>query len=97
MPTERLVAIFDLMEHREKSDDERGALCLVAAEVLHLDGAAFGLTSKSLRLTSFCSTSGPAQSLMDLEITLGERPATDASTADEVVEMGNLQTLTNPR
>ncbi len=85
------------MERHGKSDDERGALCSVAAEVLQLNGAAIGLASKSLRLTSFCSSSRIAQSLMDLEITLGEGPATDASSANEVVEEGDLQSLSNQR
>lgn len=94
MPSERLSAIFDLMAQHERADGERGALCLVAVEVLHLSGASIGLVSTGRPLTSFCSNAEPAQALMDLEVTLGEGPCTDAAAIDAVVEEGDLSSST---
>jgi len=91
------MAIFELMAHHERTDGERGVLCLVAADVLQLSGAAIGLVPEGQRLTSFCSNMHVAQSLMDLEITLGEGPCTDAAALDEVVEEGDLRSSLNPR
>jgi hypothetical protein len=75
----RLLDIFTLMERRERESANGFALCAVAAEFMALDGAGIAMISDSDDLTSLCTSNNAAGALMDLEMTLGEGPAVDAS------------------
>jgi len=93
---DRLLEIFSLMERFEREQPEGFALCDVAAEFMVLDGAGIALTTNSDDLMPLCTSNDAAGELMDLEITLGEGPAVDASrgtTAEEV----DLLTAVSPR
>jgi hypothetical protein len=74
--------IFDLMERLGRENSKGTALCAVAEEFLALDGAAIVLTSGNQDLLSLCTSNKTASALMDLELTLGEGPAVDASRGD---------------
>ncbi len=67
------------MERFEREGSNGSALCAVAAEFMALDGAGIAMISDSEDLTSLCTSNHAAGALMDLEITLGEGPAVDAS------------------
>jgi hypothetical protein len=94
--TDRLLDIFTLMERFERESSDGFALCSVAAEFMALDGAGIALTSDGEDLMSLCASNDAAKNLMNLEITLGEGPAIDASRGD-TAEEHNLVTMTNPR
>jgi hypothetical protein len=79
MTVHRLLDIFTLMERFEREGSDGHALCSVAAEFMALDGAGIALVSDGEDLTSLCTSNHAAGALMDLEITLGEGPAVDAS------------------
>jgi GAF domain-containing protein len=76
---DRLVDIFTLMERHGRSQPGRVALCSVAARFLQVSGAGIALTSGGDELTSLCTSNGVARRLMDLETTVGEGPASEAS------------------
>jgi hypothetical protein len=78
----RLLDIFTMMERFERDGSAASALCAVAAEFMSLDGAGIALISDGDDLTSLCTSNHAAGALMDLEITLGEGPAVDASRGD---------------
>ena len=82
MTVHRLLDIFTLMERFEREGSNGAALCAVAAEFMALDGAGIAMISDSEDLTSLCTSNNAAGALMDLEITLGEGPAVDASRGD---------------
>ena len=82
MTVHRLLDIFTLMERRERESANGFALCAVAAEFMALDGAGIAMISDGDDLTSLCTSNNAAGALMDLEITLGEGPAVDASHGD---------------
>jgi hypothetical protein len=75
----RLLDIFTLMERFEREHSEGFALCAVAAEFMALDGAGIALANDGDDLTSLCTSNRAAGALMNLELTLGEGPAVDAS------------------
>jgi hypothetical protein len=79
MTVDRLLDIYALME-RERSTGS--VLCEVAATFMELDGAGIVLIGDNHDLTSLCTSNPTAEALMDLEITLGEGPAFDASLGD---------------
>ena len=82
MTVHRLLDIFALIERSERKGSKGRALCEVAAEFMALDGAGIALISESDVLMSLCTSNNAAGALMDLEITLGEGPAVDASRGD---------------
>ena len=82
MNADRLLDIFTLMERFEREGSNGTVLCAVAAEFMKLDGAGIALTNSSDNLTSMCTSSVAANALMNLEMTLGEGPAFDASRGD---------------
>ena len=82
MTVRRLLDIFTIMERFEREGTNGYALCAVAAEFMALDGAGIAMISDSEDLTSLCTSNNAAGALMDLEITLGEGPAVDASHGD---------------
>jgi hypothetical protein len=75
----RLLDIFTLMERFERENSGGFALCAVAAEFMALDGAGIALVSDGEDLTALCTSNHAAGALMNLELTLGEGPATDAA------------------
>ena len=72
------------MERFERETTRGFTLCAVAAEFMELDGAGVALMSDREDLTSLCTSNVAAGALMDLEITLGEGPTTDASRGDTI-------------
>jgi hypothetical protein len=82
MTADRLLEIYALMESRGRENSKGSALCAVAEEFLELDGAAIVLKSGDAELLSLCTSNHTASALMDLELTLGEGPAVDASRGD---------------
>jgi hypothetical protein len=86
---DRLVDIFTLMERFDHQRTGTEALCTVATEFLTLDGAAIALISDVNVLTTLCTSGPTAQELMDLEVIVGEGPATHAS-QDGAIEVPDL-------
>jgi hypothetical protein len=86
---DRLVDIFTLMERFDHERMGTETLCAVATEFLTLDGAAIALTSDVDVLTTLCSSGPIAKELMDLEVIVGEGPATHAS-LDRAIEVPDL-------
>jgi hypothetical protein len=82
MTVDRLLDIYALMDRLEHANSDGVALCAVAAEFMALDGAAIALISDNEDLMSLCTSNHAASALMDLEISLGEGPAVDASRGD---------------
>jgi hypothetical protein len=97
VPTQRLVAIFELLAQRERAGPPAGMLCSVAAEITGLSGAGIALVSRGEQLTSMCTSNYVASSLMDLELTVGSGPCVDACGADSAVTEGCLDESRNPR
>jgi hypothetical protein len=82
------------MDRHEHAGSNGFALCAVAAEFMALDGAAIALISDDEDLMSLCTSNQAASDLMDLEITVGEGPAVDASRGD-VIEDTDLLTASD--
>jgi hypothetical protein len=82
------------MDRHEHTSSNGFALCAVAAEFMALDGAAIALISDDEDLMSLCTSNQAASALMDLEITVGEGPAVDASRGD-VIEDTDLLTASD--
>jgi len=97
MATDRLLDIFSLMAERGVDDAGTHSLCSVAAEITQLDGAAISLTSDGDEITALCMSNDLARTLMDLEITLREGPAFEASTGGMVVQDVDLAAASAPR
>jgi hypothetical protein len=76
--TDRLITIFDLLAHHERSSAEGGALCSVAADLTGLSGAGIVLGSAGRALTTFCTSNEIARSLMEIERVVGEGPGVEA-------------------
>lgn len=92
---DRLIEIFGLLAQREGSDVGPTSLCAVAAEVTGRSAASIGLFSSDQNLTTFCASGPLADSLMDLEITLGEGPCLDACRSEDVIDESDLAFSTN--
>jgi hypothetical protein len=90
MVANRLADIFSLMEKYDHDAAAGRSLCRVAAEITELDGASISLTSSVDGMTSLCSSDEVAQSLLELEITVGEGPATNVTQSDEAVSEADL-------
>jgi hypothetical protein len=84
LTVDRLLDIYSLMERIGRDSFKGSALCAVAAEFMSIDGAAIVLTSGDDDLLSLCSSNKVAGALMDLELTLGEGPAVDASRGNAI-------------
>jgi hypothetical protein len=89
---QRLLDIYTIMERFERETARGFTLCAVAAEFMALDGAGVALMSDREDLTSLCTSNIAAGALMDLEITLGEGPTTDASRGDSIEDTNLLGT-----
>jgi hypothetical protein len=90
MTTDRLVDIFALMAQHEREDPHGVSLCAVAAEITKLSGAGIALTSSDEQASRLCTSNRIAGDLMNLEITVGEGPGTDASKTGQAVDEQNL-------
>jgi len=90
VPAERLLEIFGLLARHSHAAPARGSLCSVAAEFTQFDGANIALLPESKLLTALCSSNGTSGALLELEITLGEGPTTDACGSDDVIRITNL-------
>lgn len=97
MATERLLQIFALLARRERDGGNGGLLCSVAAEFLALDGASIALLPESGRMTSLCTSNAVAAALLNIEITIGEGPSSDACHSDEVVRVDCLTDVQDER
>ncbi len=96
MPATRLSAVVALLVERQRAGEEAHALCLVAAEVIVVDGAAVSLVSPEGALTVVCCGTTRARDLMDAELTTGEGPCVDAArTRRTVVEVDVLTAATS--
>jgi hypothetical protein len=82
MSASRLLDIYALMERYQRESPSGVALCAVAAEFMALDGAGIALVSEGETLTSLCTSNRSAGALMNLELTVGEGPMTDAGRGD---------------
>jgi hypothetical protein len=91
----RLLDIFTLMERFEREGSNGNALCAVAAEFMGLDGAGIAMIDDGEDLMSLCTSNHAAGALMDLEITVGEGPAVDASRGDAIEDTNLLRTSTS--
>lgn len=90
MSANRLLAILALVAERAESGSATGSLCAIAAEFTRLDGAHIVLRHDTQPLTAYCASDEWVSSLVDLEITLGEGPATDACASSDSVLVSNL-------
>jgi hypothetical protein len=97
VPTQRLVAIFELLAQHERTGPAAGMLCSVAAEITGLTGAGIALVSSGEQLTSMCASNAVADDLMDLEMTVGSGPCVDACSSDVAVREERLERSSNPR
>lgn len=97
MANERLFDIVALLAEREQTNPYGGSLCAVAAEITELSGAAIALVSDGSQLTSLCTSNDVAATLLDLEMTLGEGPCTDASSGAGTVQEVDLATSPSSR
>lgn len=97
MPSDRLIAIFGLIAHREQSQGEGGTLCAVAAEIIALSGAGIALVSSGRQLTAMCTSDSTADRLMDIELTIGEGFTTDACQSNHAIEEPDLMDSTSRR
>jgi len=95
MTTDRLLDIYALLERHGRENSEDSALCSAAAELMALDGAAIALKSGDEDLISLCTSNKMASALMDLELTLGEGPAVDASRGDATKDINLLGATTS--
>ena len=84
--TDRVLDIFAIIERRERTDTFQAALCGAAAEFMALDGASIVLTGDDGVLTTLCSSSEVARSLLDIELVLGEGPTVEACRGTVVSE-----------
>jgi hypothetical protein len=91
MYSARLLSIFEMMAAHERSGVERGLLCSVAAEITGLDAAGIALTTEDPPLTTFCTSDVFSRDLMDLEITVGEGPATSTLRSDTITSAPDLR------
>lgn len=66
------------------------SLCRTATEITELDGAGISLTSSGDTMTSLCASDSVAQSLIDLEVTVGEGPGTNVTRSGNVVSEADL-------
>jgi hypothetical protein len=92
---DRLLDIYAIMERRGREGAHGFALCSVAAEFTALDGAGIALISDGDELTSLCTSNHASSGLMNLELTLGEGPMSDASRGD-ASEDTDLRATTSP-
>lgn len=90
MVANRLADIFSLMERYERDSEPALTLCRVATEITDLHGAFISLTSSEDEMTGLCASDDVAQSLMDLEITVGEGPGTDVIRSGAAVSETDL-------
>ena len=86
----RALIILEMLEQRSRHGSETTHLCGVAQEVTGLTGAAIALQSDGHPLIRVCSSSPLADALLDLEVTVGEGPCTDAVTAESMVGSRDL-------
>jgi len=80
---DRLADIFALMAQYEREHPQSATLCAVAAELTELSGAGISLSSSGDEMTKLCTSNRVAENLMDLEITVGEGPGSEASRSGE--------------
>jgi len=95
MTVDRLLDIYALLERYGRENSEDSALCSAAADLMALDGAAIVLTCGDEDLISLCTSNKVASALMDLELTLGEGPAVDASRGDANEDINLLGSATS--
>ncbi|NNN09677.1 MAG: hypothetical protein HKL85_10880, partial [Acidimicrobiaceae bacterium] len=95
MFSERLVAIFELIALRERSGEENGLLCAVAAEITEVSAAGVALSDAQLSLLTFCASSPMASNLIELEITTGEGPCHSTLESEDSIAEEDLNTSRN--
>jgi hypothetical protein len=88
--TDRLIDIFALIAQHEREDPHGVSLCEVAAEITELSGAGIAITSGGEHAARLCTSNRIAGDLMNLEITVGEGPGTDAGRTGLAVDEQNL-------
>jgi hypothetical protein len=86
----RLTDIFTLMERHDRDVPHALSLCQAAAEITELSGAGISLSSSGDEMTSLCTSDRVAQSLMELEMIVGEGPALDVTRSGDAVTESNL-------
>ena len=89
MTVDRLVSILELLQVAEQKSDCSTALCLVAAALTSMDGAAVGLLSDG-ELTVFGSSNEIARRLLNEEATIGEGPCVTAATSNDSASLSEL-------
>ncbi len=97
MFSKRLIAIFELMASRERSGGENGLLCSVAAEITAVSAAGVALATSRDALLCFCASSDVANSLIELEITVGEGPCLLTLDGQDSIAEEDLRTSRNSR
>jgi len=93
MSSERLLAIYDLIATRERTGEQHGLLCTVAAQFIDLNGAGVVLAPTEEPATKFCTSDEISQSLMDFEIIAGEGPYISTNDSEVAVDGSDLVTL----
>lgn len=97
MFSERLLSIFEMMSARERSGTERGLLCAVATEITGVSAATISLCADDLPMTRFCASDATAESLIDLEMTVGEGPCSECLRDDVIVTEDDLNSPQSTR
>ncbi len=78
MSSERLVSIFEALANRERGTHDRASLCVVASEIVDVNGAGIILATDASAMTPFCASNSLARSLIDLEVEVGEGPCSES-------------------
>jgi hypothetical protein len=91
MPISRLIDLYEELARRAHLGTDTPSLCLVVAEFVNVSGAGIGISPSPGLMTAFCTSNAVAKELMDLEVTLGEGPCTDACSAEGVIAEPDLR------
>lgn len=94
MPPERLLTILEMLSVRARHD-EGGLLCGVTADVTGVAAVVIALGANDVPLTRFCASDALAESMIDLEITVGEGPCTLSVRGNTSVSEPDLSSMTS--
>lgn len=94
---ERLTLIESMVTDQVSTQANAAKLCNVATQITGLSGASILLRCSRTQFTSICATDVLSAKLLDLEITCGEGPATEACQSEHLVQVEDLATFQGAR
>ena len=90
MTTERYLEILELLLSEESSVGGKSKLCVVAAQITHMDGAGVAIITQGNDVLEFCSSNLRASRLLDLEVLLGQGPCLASWAAERAIFQPDL-------